>query len=69
MSDKISQFDLNMLKIYPFVLGGILFEYFRTYLYPKYIHEHSDDYRLVNFLVGVYIGILTTKFMRKLMND
>jgi hypothetical protein len=43
MSDKISKFDLKMLKIYPFLLGAISYDYLRTYLYIYTVCLHLNN--------------------------
>ena len=82
MSDKISQFDLNMLQVYPFLLGAISFDYYRTYLYlSTYVHLNNysiedlpSNYSLYiiekskNFLLGGILGIFTFKLMKNMSN-
>jgi hypothetical protein len=73
MSDKISQFDLKMLQVYPFLLGAISFDYYRTYLYLSTC-VHLNNYSLYiiekskNFLLGGILGIFTFKLMKNISN-
>ena len=63
MSDKISQFDLNMLQVYPFLLGAISFDYYRTYLYlSTYVHLNNYSIEDLPSNYSLYILLFLEKF-------